>query len=360
MEVFPDRKSETEEKRSGLLPCDNAGNDSRPKSEGLLKNRLLHIAIAISLATLLLYFSLRGIQWSQVWGIIVHTDLRYLCLTVAIGTGASAVRALRWQVLLQHGGPVTFSTAYFATVAGYFGNNYLPARAGEVIRVLMVSGKSGLSKMFVATTALSERVSDGLALILISSFVLLTIPSRPGWFAHAARPFAVIGICGALCIAVMPRLEKFVHKIVFEFPGLPPALRARLEAVISHVLTALRAFHDVRRLVTFVAFTGVIWFSDAVGVVVLMHALHLQMNLAVAFLLITGLGLGSALPSTPGYLGIYQFVAVSVLVPFGFSKSDAIAYILLAQALQYFGTAVWGLIAFGWARDMDLSSATRH
>ena len=32
-------------------------------------------------------------------------------------------------------------------------------------------------------------------------------------------------------------------------------------------------------------------------------------------------------------LGIYQFVAVSVLTPFGFSRTDAIAYILVAQAL---------------------------
>jgi uncharacterized membrane protein YbhN (UPF0104 family) len=45
-------------------------------------------------------------------------------------------------------------------------------------------------------------------------------------------------------------------------------------------------------------------------------------------------------------VGIYQFVAVSVLVPFGFSKTDAIAYILLAQAGQYVLTAFWGLLAF--------------
>jgi len=58
-----------------------------------------------------------------------------------------------------------------------------------------------------------------------------------------------------------------------------------------------------------------------------------RLPVPVAFLLIAALGLGSALPSTPGYIGIYQFVAVTVLVPFGFSRSDAIAYILVAQAL---------------------------
>ena len=52
--------------------------------------------------------------------------------------------------------------------------------------------------------------------------------------------------------------------------------------------------------------------------------------------------MGSALPSTPGYVGIYQFVAVSVLTPFGFSRADAIAYILVAQALVYVVIALWG------------------
>ena len=55
----------------------------------------------------------------------------------------------------------------------------------------------------------------------------------------------------------------------------------------------------------------------------------------MAFLLLTGIGLGSSLPSTPGYLGVYQFVAMTVLTPFGFSRDAALAYILVAQALGY-------------------------
>ena len=68
------------------------------------------------------------------------------------------------------------------------------------------------------------------------------------------------------------------------------------------------------------------------------------MPFSVAFLLLAGLGLGSALPSTPGYIGIYQFVAVRVLTPFGFSRTDAIAYILVAQALMYIVIGVWGAL----------------
>ena len=66
------------------------------------------------------------------------------------------------------------------------------------------------------------------------------------------------------------------------------------------------------------------------------------MTFPAAFLLIASLGLGSALPSTPGYVGIYQFVAVTVLGPFGFSRTDAIAFILVVQALTYVVIGFWG------------------
>jgi uncharacterized membrane protein YbhN (UPF0104 family) len=43
-------------------------------------------------------------------------------------------------------------------------------------------------------------------------------------------------------------------------------------------------------------------------------------------------------------VGIYQFVAVTVLRPFGFSRSDALAYILVVQAIGYVLISFWGLM----------------
>ena len=63
----------------------------------------------------------------------------------------------------------------------------------------------------------------------------------------------------------------------------------------------------------------------------------------MALLLLTGLGLGSALPSTPGYVGVYQFVAVTVLTPFGISRDAALAYILVVQVLGYVVVTLFGL-----------------
>ena len=89
--------------------------------------------------------------------------------------------------------------------------------------------------------------------------------------------------------------------------------------------------------------TVLIWVCDDLAVVVAARGLHLEVSFSMAMLLLTGLGLGSALPSTPGYVGIFQFVAVTVLVPMGIAKSDALAFILVFQAYGYAMTLLLGL-----------------
>ena len=303
------------------------------------------------LAAALLYYSLRGIEWRQVWILISGAKPVWLAVGFVLSAGALFLRAMRWRILLRAEDDIGVSAAFWATSAGYFGNNFLPARAGELVRTLMISSRSTLSKTYVLTTALSERVADAIALVVISALVLLTLPAQPGWLAHASKPFAVLGLCGAAAIAILPKLDRLGKAILVRLP-LPHGLRAKLMVMLEHSLLGIRAFHDSRRLLGFLGLTMVIWCLDAVGVIIAAKALGLSMALPIAFLLVAGMGLGSALPSTPGYVGIYQFVAVSVLTPFGFTRTDAIAYILMVQALSYVVIGCWGALGFWQYRRM--------
>ncbi len=313
---------------------------------------LVYWAIAFALAGVLLYFSLRGIDWARVWQVLSRADLAFVFLALLISTVALFLRAFRWRILLQSQAPVSLGTAFWATSAGYFGNNFLPARAGEIVRSMMVSSAAGLGRTFVLTTALTERLADAITLVIISSVVLLSLPVKPGWINHAAKPFAILGFGGAFAILIVPKLEKLWHSIIMRLP-LPHGIQEKLIKILEQIHVGLRTFHDGRRLSGFFGVTMIIWLCDALSTLVGMHALGMGTTIAVALLLITGLGLGSAMPSTPGYVGIYQFVAVSILVPFGFSRTDAIAYILLAQAMQYVYITFWGLIALAKSRGFS-------
>jgi uncharacterized protein (TIRG00374 family) len=310
-----------------------------PKSQ--IPWKAVSTVIAFALAAMLLYFSLRGIEWRGVWELALAAQPEYLAIACAVCTSGLFFRAVRWRILLAAQRPVTMKDAFWATCAGYFGNNFLPARAGELIRTYMIHARSGMSNAYVLTTALSERVADAITLVAITAVSFLLLPQQSGWLAHAWKPFAVLAAGGIVALAFVPRLGFAGHWLIGRsFPS------EKLHAVLDHVISGIRVFHDPRRLLGFGAMTVSIWSNDAVFTMVAARAVHLTISAPMAFLLIAGLGLSSALPSTPGYVGIYQFVAVSVLVPFGISRTNAIGFILLVQAVQYLVVGVWGGIGF--------------
>jgi len=306
------------------------------------KGRLWSWILALPLAAFLLWWSLRGVDWRTVGTTISGARWRFLIVASLFTCLSLFMRSLRWRILLNAEENLPVGAVFRATMAGYLGNAFLPARAGELVRTLVVSGRSSLTKTYVLTTALSERLMDAVALVLWSSLILLGVHPKPDWMAGVARTMAVVAAAGAITIAVLPHTGELCQNLLRRLP-VPRGLRDRLIDLAGQVLLGMRAFHHTGRFLGFAGMTVLIWISDALGTMMAGHALDLAISFSLAMLLITGLGLSSALPSTPGYLGIYQFVAVTVLVPLGIAKSNALAYILVVQAYGYVMTLLLGL-----------------
>jgi uncharacterized protein (TIRG00374 family) len=300
--------------------------------------------LAGALAAVLLYFALRGVEWRRVWQIVLGARWPYLAAGIGMSLVNFFVRSIRWRVLLNARAHFRVGTVFWATMAGYMGNSFLPARAGEVVRSFIISGQSALSRTYVLTTALTERLMDAIALVLCASVVLLQVSPKPAWMDRVGRTTAAIAALGALLVAVLPHAEGLMQQILRRLP-LPGAMRDRLLGFAGQILLGLRVFHNAGRLSIFTLLTALIWVMDALGAMVMSRAFDIHMTFPVALLLLAGMGLGSALPATPGYVGIYQFAAVTILPPFGIDRNAALAYILVVQALGYAVVLVLGLLS---------------
>jgi len=304
--------------------------------------RSLYWTVSILVSAALLYGALRGVAWSRVWDIIAHADLRYIGAGTAITCWSYFVRSARWRILLNAEGRLGAGTVFWANMAGYLGNSFLPARAGEVVRTMLICGQSALSKTYVLTTALSERMMDAVALVLWSAIALWGVNPKPAWMREVSGGMTAVAAAGTLLVVVLPHIRGWLEALLERIP-MPGAIRGRLLGLTGQVLRGLRAFHDWKRLAGFVLLTVVIWVSDAVGTMIGARALGLHVTFPAAMLLLAGMGLGSALPSTPGYVGVYQFAAVTILTPFGISRDGALAYSLVAQATGYVLVLAGGL-----------------
>ncbi len=301
------------------------------------------LAIALPLAAVLLCLALRGVDWQEMLGTLRGARPQYLALGCALGSTAYLLRSLRWRVLLSAERWIPAPTVFWATAAGYLGNNLLPARAGELIRSVALGRKAGVSAAFVLATAVTERILDALALVLIGTLALAVLGGLPAALVAGMQVMAGLAALGLAGVLVAPALQDHLKWALSRLP-LSARWKERLAGLLDKFLLGMRALQHPGRAASFTGFTAAIWLTDALGTMIGVRALSLALGLPQALVLLAALGLSSAMPSTPGYIGVYQLVAVAVLVPFGFSKAQAVVCITVLQAAGYVTILLWGLV----------------
>lgn len=302
------------------------------------------LALTLLLAAGLLYLALRKVNWGELIATLRTADPLLLGVSVLILSVACVLRALRWRVLLSAEKTLSAALVFWATMTGYLGNAYLPARAGEVVRAVLVGQRGEISKSFSLATALTERIMDAVILVVVSALALTTLSALPPELMQALKGMALVGVVGAAAVFLAPRMSGLIQRLVARLPLLPEDLKVKLGDVVAEFLTGAGALQHGGRLAQFMLYSAVIWSLDTLEGVLIARAFGLTLNPAQVFILLAALGLASALPSTPGYVGVYQFVAVTVLVPFGLTQAQSLAVIIAFQGVQYITISLWGLI----------------
>src|SRR3954465_14275230 len=99
-------------------------------------------------------------------------ELGFLALALVLYAGNTLVRAERGpRPPRREGATIARRDTYALTVVGYTGNNALPARAGDVLRVLLAAARGGGSKRSLAGTLVAEAVLDVAVLLVVFAVV---------------------------------------------------------------------------------------------------------------------------------------------------------------------------------------------
>lgn len=96
----------------------------------------------------------------------------YALCAAAISLLGLTLRSLRWHQVVRRERAFAFSNTFYATAIGYLGNNILPARAGELVRSVVLGLSAGIRKSLVLATALTERIIDA-GILLLLAFIML-------------------------------------------------------------------------------------------------------------------------------------------------------------------------------------------
>lgn len=309
--------------------------------------------VVVALAVLLLALFLHNVDLRGVAGQILRARPEWLLLSVATMIVNLALRAWRWQYLLEPLGNASFSNAFQATAVGFAASSVLPARAGEVIRPYFLARREGLSATGAFATIILERLLDTLTvLLLLASYVFifgrdlgsanpLAFTAMKGLGATAAG-VSLVSLAVLFWVARDPAaLGQILARLARK---LPSKLAARLADVAEKFATGLGAVRRPGRLAVALALSFPLWLLISLGIWAVVEAFQLHVPFTGSFLLLSMLVIGVAVP-TPGAVGgFHEALRVGLTLFFGAPNDAAVGAAIVLHAFSILPSLLLGLL----------------
>src|SRR5512139_2729222 len=175
--------------------------------------------LGVLISIFFIWLALRGLHLDEFWGAVKQANYVWLLPGIAVYFVGVWVRAWRWHYLLGPIKKISTQTMFPITTIGYMGNNIYPARAGEVLRAVILKRREGVSVSASLATIIVERIFDGvvmLAFVFVNLSELTKLTGSSG-FVGNIQDVAVIGtgvFLGALAVflvaAMLPQMTARV------------------------------------------------------------------------------------------------------------------------------------------------------
>jgi uncharacterized protein (TIRG00374 family) len=275
------------------------------------------LGYGISIACLIWVYS--GFDWRRELPRLLDTDWRWVVLAVVSDWIVYFCQGFRWTALLSPLGNFSVWKTTQAIYIGLFANELLPLRSGEIIRCYLQRRWTGLPLAVVISSAMIERLWDGIW--LIAAFALVDRHVRlPGFLSVMSQGVLVLLVVLAVLMAVTIFYKEHAHGA---------AARSRWSRMLRPLVDAVHSMGKSRSFwwAGFLSF----WYLalQMVPIYALMRGYGLDLTPWAALVMLVILRLGTVIPQAPGNLGSFQLLVVASLRIFGLSKEESAGFATL-------------------------------
>jgi glycosyltransferase 2 family protein len=257
-------------------------------------------------------------------------ELALIVLAVGVYAVATLARGWRWHSVLRRGGVEHQpADAYALVPVGYMGNTVLPARGGEVLRVLLLGERSPAKRREILGSIIGERALDAASLVVL--FAVLTfagvagnpVGKRPAFFALLALVAGVAGLFAYLALRRRGRFETFAGKV-------RPVVRAARPLLGPAGLLLGGG-------------TLAVWLMEGLIFWLVGQALDLDFSLLEGCFVLVLTAFFSLVPAAPGYVGTFDAAVIFGLKALDVTGGSAVAFAVLVRFVLFVPITVAGL-----------------
>jgi uncharacterized protein (TIRG00374 family) len=316
------------------------------------------MGLGIAVSAILIYYlaTSKSIDWSEAWRHIRESNKLLLVASGLTATAIFALRAIRWRYLLPQPAAqqLRFSSLWEACIIGQMATNVIPGRAGEIARPAALAQmeptmpfSTGLASVVV------DRVLDGIVVLLLL-LVAMVDPRFPRDATIGTRPVTtiallgtaglVVGLVGLFWLVLFPwSFIAFTRRVV---RPIAPKWEERAVAFLEHFTHGLTVLRDPRRFGVAFFWTVAHWLLCAFSYWLGYKALGFSAPISSTLFTQTMIVLAVAIPQGPGFIGVFEGVAIACLTLYGVPNDVAAAWALAYHVASYIPVTGLGLIYF--------------
>ncbi len=312
--------------------------------------------VGCTISLLCLWLAFRSVPLSEVVHLVASANVLLLLAAVVLQLLAVVTRSWRWLILLDKDSGLADS--FWAQGIGFLFTNVFPLRLGEPARVLVMSERCGLPMMQVAAAAIVERLLDVATNVCV---LLLVLPwmQVPSSMSQAGIFFGILALAGLGLLLVVVRSgdssKRLLESLWVGLPFLPvEKIGARWRELVSGFLPITRwpiALRAIGWSLPSWAFSVAMFWS-------VLRAFQPDARVVEAAFMMVALAFAVAVPSSPGFVGVFQLVGQQALVlPFGakYESATALAITLTIHLVYYITTTTLGVVGLWHLGESFLS-----
>jgi uncharacterized protein (TIRG00374 family) len=299
--------------------------------------------LGVLISAIFLYFVVRKLDWLDFWLALQSANYWWILPGVAVYFVAVWARAWRWHYLLKPVKAIQTRVMFPITCIGYMGNNIYPARAGEVLRAVILKRKDGVPISASLATIIVERIFDGVVMLAfvfvnLAQLAKLAEVSVPvGKWQVTIQDLAIWGsvaFIGALVLfllaAMFPKVTASIGQWFID-RLLPRRIRTKTSGIMHKFLDGLESLRSPANVLMVFVTSVIIWLLETVKYWFVLHAFGLEGQVSFFTLMLMNgvVNLATTIPAAPGYLGTFDAPGIAVLEASGVDKAVATGYTLV-------------------------------
>lgn len=313
------------------------------------QKRRWQLWLGLLFSAVALWYAGRAVDPRRLWAALTEADYRWLLPAFALLLLGQVLRTWRWRLLFHVGSRPPWRETFGALCVGYFVSTVFPFRLGDPLRAWALGRYARGSGSEALATVIVERLLDFLSVVVLLAWVApgLTadrLAERFGsgpWDHPVGLRWLVLSLV-LLCYAGLAALATIGHRSdavverLLARSGLSEAAKVRGRRLWGGWIDGLSPLRQPLPALVGLAASLLVWFVGALSCWLVLLAFHLPLGLGVATFMLCVVAFAAILPSTPGYLGVYQWAVVwSLGVAAQLPEDQAFAYSLVNHAATF-------------------------